>query len=300
MCLYPKSEKVAGWLKDGPLLLDGGGGTSLHPPGIDQGPPVDLWNLTFPDQVLELHRRFVAAGSDVILTNSFGANRFRLARFDAAEKTADVNRRAAEIARAAAGRGRLVFGSIGPAGVSLAKGEASRRDLFDAFVEQARALADAGVDGLVIETMTDTAELYEAVRAAKGTGLPVAACMTFGFGKENDLTAAGVTPEEAAEAVLESGADIVGANCGAGTKGFLSICRRFRAACGLPIWMKPSAGIPRLVGDKLFYDQSAGEFAAEAVKLFDAGALFVGGCCGASPAYIEELRKLLDRRRARR
>ncbi|MBO7708075.1 MAG: homocysteine S-methyltransferase family protein [Thermoguttaceae bacterium] len=286
------NETIADWLSDGPLLLDGGLATSLCPA---PGRPAVLWNMSAPEAVLRLHAEFAAAGSDVVLTNSFGANRFALARCGADVDAAAVNRRAAELARAAVRKGVLVFGAIGPTGASPAKGEVSRREQYLAFVEQARALADAGVDGLVIETMTDPAELREAVRAAKTTAVPVAACMTFGAGKEHDLTPSGVTVEEAAGILLDEGADIVGANCGVGVKGFLSVCRRLRAACRLPIWMKPSAGLPRVVGDKLLYDQSPEEFADAAAELVGAGASFVGGCCGTTPAYIAELRKRLGR-----
>ena len=291
------NEKIAGWLQNGPLLLDGGIGSQLRLAGLRGGESADLWNLTFPDEVLRIHTRFVAAGSGVVLTNSFGANRLRLACYGAADQTVRVNRRAAQIARAAAGRDALVFGSIGPSGTGSANGEEARREWRGAFAEQAQALADTGVDGLVVETMTDPSELYEAVAAAKTTALPVAACMTFGTGKESGRTIGGVVPEDAVRVMLDAGADIVGANCGAGTRGFLSLCRRFRAACDRPIWMKPSAGLPRRVGDRLFYDASAEGFAADAAELAEAGAAFVGGCCGVTPAFIRELRKLLDRRR---
>lgn len=292
------NEKLAAWLSKGPLLLDGGTGTSLRLAGLAPNGSPDLWNLTFPERVLHAAKSFRSAGSDILLTNSFGANRLMLARFGAADKVAEVNRRAAEIARAAAGESALVFGTIGPAGTDPSDGEASRRELYSVFAEQAQSLAAAGVDGLVIETMTGIAELCEAIRGARTTALPVAACMTFGTGERKDRTGTGITPEEAAEAIVAAGADIIGANCGAGTGGFLSLCRRFRAVCALPVWMKPSAGIPRVEGDKLIYGQTPETFTAAAAELLDAGASFVGGCCGITPVFIRRLRSLLDRRRA--
>ncbi|MBQ6159300.1 MAG: homocysteine S-methyltransferase family protein [Thermoguttaceae bacterium] len=292
------NEKLAAWLSDGPLLLDGGTGSLLRFAGLAPNESPDLWNLTFPEKLLHAAKSFRSAGSDILLTNSFGANRLMLARFGAAERVADVNRRAAEIARAAAGKSALVFGTIGPTGVNLSNGDVSRRELYGVFAEQAQSLAAAGVDGLVIETMTDIAELCEAIRGARTTPLPVAACMTFGTGKRKDRTGAGITPEEVAEAVSAAGADIIGANCGAGTEGFLSLCRRFRAVCALPVWMKPSAGIPRTAGDKLIYDLTPETFTAAVAELLDAGASFVGGCCGVTPVFIGRLRSLLDRRRA--
>ena len=287
------NETIAQWLSGGPLITDGGWGTQLQRRGLPLGAMPDLWNLTAPEKVESVAGAYVAAGSDVILTNTFGANRFLLARHDAADRVAEINRRGAEISRRAAdtaNRTVRVFASIGPTGVMLMMGEETPETLFEAFRVQAEALRDGGADALVIETMSDPAEAAAAVRAAKTTGLPVVGCMTFDSGKKKDRTMMGTTPEQMVAALTEAGADVVGSNCGQGIEGFAPICERIRAVTDLPIWMKGNAGLPRMVGGQTIYDQTPEAFADRAMELLDKGASFLGGCCGTDPDYIAELR----------
>lgn len=294
------NDKVAQWLSNGPLVIDGGWGTQLQLRGLPLGEHPDLWNLTNPEKVEEVAAAYVAAGSDIILTNTFGANRFLLARHNAAEKTAEVNKRGVEISKKAAeaaGRPVLVFASMGPTGVMLMMGQETPESLSEAFTVQANAIAEAGADAIVIETMSDLAELKLAVEAAKSTGLPVAASMTFDSGRQKDRTMMGATPEQAVKAMTEAGADIIGSNCGQGIDGFLQICERYRAASDLPIWMKGNAGLPRMEGEKTVYSQTPEAFAESAEKLLDLGASFIGGCCGTTPDYIRKLRERTDRRK---
>jgi methionine synthase I (cobalamin-dependent) len=226
----------------------------------------------------------------VILTNTFGANRLRLAENNLADQVAAINRRGVEISRAAAGRRAKVFASIGPTGKLIMSGEVTEEELRDVFTEQASALAAAGADALVVETMADLTEAAIAVAAAKATGLPVVACMVFDSGKNKDRTLMGTTPEQSVAGLAEAGADVIGANCGQGVAGFIAICQRMRAVTALPLWMKANAGLPEMEGGKTIYRTTPGEFVAHVPDLMAAGANFIGGCCGTSPAFIAALR----------
>jgi methionine synthase I (cobalamin-dependent) len=270
----------------GPVVTDGAWGTQLQQRGLPIGECPDAWNLTQPDKVEEVARAYVDAGSQVILTNTFGANRFILARHGLADQVSEVNRAGVAISRRAADGRALVFASIGPSGVMLVMGEVSEDALREAFSEQARAMADAGADGLVIETMSDLAEAKLATMAAQETGLPVVACMTFDSGANKDRTMMGGTPEQAAEQLTAVGADVIGANCGQGVAGMMDICRRLRDLTDRPIWIKANAGLPEVVDGKTVYRQTPDEFAAYVPQLISAGASFIGGCCGTTPEFI--------------
>ncbi|WCJ57965.1 homocysteine S-methyltransferase family protein [Fontisphaera persica] len=284
---------LAALLAHGPVLTDGAWGTQLQARGLPVGDFPDAWNLSHPDAVREVAAAYLAAGSQLILTNTFGANRLRLAENGLADQVLLINRRGVELSRqAASGRAR-VFASIGPTGKLLMNGDVTEAELSAAFQEQAQALAEAGADGLVIETMADLTEATLAVQAAKATGLPVVGCMVFDSGKNKDRTLMGVTPEQAATALAEAGADVVGANCGQGIAGFVSICQRMRAVTDRPLWMKANAGLPVMEGGRTVYHTTPDEFARFAPELARAGAAFIGGCCGTSPAFIQALRAAL-------
>jgi methionine synthase I (cobalamin-dependent) len=253
----------------------------------------DEWNLSHPERVEEVARAYVEAGSQIILTNTFGANRYILARHSLADRVAEINRAGVEISRrAAAGRAR-VFASLGPSGVMLMMGAVSEMDLQAAFVVQAQAMAEEGADGIVVETMSDPAEARLAVTAAVGTGLPVVACMTFDSGAQKDRTMMGTTPEQAAEQLLAAGADCVGSNCGQGVAGFVAICRRLHAATGRPVWIKANAGLPEVRDGQTVYSQTPEQFVEYVPKLIAAGAAFLGGCCGTTPEFIRAVRKAI-------
>ncbi len=273
-------------LSDGPVVTDGAWGTQLQSRGLPVGACPDAWNLTRAEAVEDVARAYVDAGSRVILTNTFGANRFILVRHDLATRVTEINRAGVEISRRAVGGRAKVFASMGPSGVMLMMGEASEDDLRAGFSEQARAMAEAGADAIVVETMSDPAEARLAVAAAKMTGLPVIACMTFDSGSKLDRTMMGTTPEQASEQLLQSGADVIGSNCGQGIAGFVEICRRLQAASGRAVWVKANAGLPEMRDGKTHYAQTAEEFAAYVPQLVSAGAGFIGGCCGTSPDFI--------------
>jgi methionine synthase I (cobalamin-dependent) len=282
-------------LAAGPVVTDGAWGTQLQARGLPVGSCPDLWNLEHPERVEEVARSYVEAGSQVILTNTFGANRFMLQRHGAADRVVAINRAGTEISRRAAGSKAAVFASIGPSGVVLMMGQVPPEAIEEAFTEQAAALADAGADALVIETMSDPAEAKLAVAAAHGTGLPVVACMVFDSGKNRDRTMMGTTPEQAAEVLLDAGADLIGSNCGQGIAGFLPICRRLAAASSRPVWIKANAGLPELRDGQTVYAQTPAEFAEFVPALVEAGAGFVGGCCGTTPAFIEAVARRFAR-----
>jgi 5-methyltetrahydrofolate--homocysteine methyltransferase len=294
MTLNPRIQTL---IAQGPVLTDGAWGTQLQAQGLAPGDVPDLWNLTHPDKVAAVARAYVEAGSQIILTNTFGANRLRLADSGSAERVAEINEAGARISLEAAAKRALVFASIGPSGKLLMNGDVTGDELRAAFTEQAQALARGGADGLVVETMQDLEEARIATAAAKATGLPVVACMVFDSGKDKDRTMMGNTPEQAAAGLLEAGADVVGANCGQGIAGFVKICARLKAAAGgHPVWIKANAGLPHIRNGKSFYTTTPAEFVGHAPAVLAAGASFIGGCCGTSPDFIRALHQLLRKK----
>jgi len=279
----------------GPVLTDGAWGTQFQVRGLAAGESPDGWNLEHPDRVEDVARAYVEAGSQVILTNTFRANRIALERDPLAAKLEEINRCGVEISRrAAAGRAR-VFASLGPSGKLLMTGEVAADELRAAYSEQASALAAAGADALIFETMSDLEEAKIGVEAAKVTGLPVIVSLAFDSGKNYDRTMMGVTPEQAAAELTAAGADVVGANCGQGIESYAVLGQRLHAATTLPIWLKPNAGLPELVDGKAQYRTAPEEFARHAPALVAAGANFIGGCCGTNPDFIRSLRHALGR-----
>jgi methionine synthase I (cobalamin-dependent) len=256
----------------------------LQARGLPPGEAPDIWNLTHPDRVAAVARAYVDAGSQIVLTNTFRANAIALeGDLDA------INRAGVAISKQAAAGRALVFASIGPTGKMLIAGEIDSLQAQSAFAAQAAALAAAGADALLLETMSDIQEARLAVAAARATGLPVIASFAFDSGKNKDRTMMGATPEAVAVAMVEAGAHAVGANCGVGVEFAAPICRRLHAACDLPIWIKPNAGLPQIHGAAIQYQTSAAFFASHYAALLDAGASFLGGCCGATPDFIRAL-----------
>jgi 5-methyltetrahydrofolate--homocysteine methyltransferase len=272
------------------VITDGAWGTQLQLRGMPLGSTPDTWNLDHPKEVEEVARAYVEAGSQIILTNTFCSNRFILGRHGLADKIADINRFGVEISKKAACDKAKVFASIGPSGVMLLMGDVSMDELQDAFAEQARAQAAAGADGIVIETMSDLSEAKLALAAARETGLPVVASMTFDSGAQLDRTMMGVTPEHAAEQLTSAGADVIGANCGQGIAGYAAICARLHSTTDRPIWIKANAGLPKIVNGNAVYTQTPDEFASFVPQLIQSGAAFIGGCCGTTPEFIKAIR----------
>jgi len=284
---------IANLIKDGPVLTDGAWGTQIMKRGLQPRECPDSWNLSHPEKVEEVAREYVDAGSRVILTNTFGANRYALGKFGLADEVAEININGVDISRRAAGTKAYVFASMGPTGKLLATREVTENDLQQAFEEQAQAMAKAAPDAIVVETMMDLTEARIAATAAKQTGLPVVACLVFDSGRLKDRTMMGNTVEQAVEVLSQLEVDAIGANCGQGIEGFIPICKRMRAATELPLWMKPNAGRPETVDGQAVYTTTAQDFVRFVPELIQAGANFIGSCCGSDPAFIREIGKTL-------
>jgi methionine synthase I (cobalamin-dependent) len=272
-----------------PVLTDGAWGTEFQKRGLRPGEPADLWNLARPDEVIAVAAAYVAAGSEVILTNTFRANPHALAALGAASQTAEINRAGVRLSREAAGDRAKVFASVGPVGKLLSAGEIGEDEVRSALRAQVEALAEAKPDAILFETFSDLAEASLAVEVGRATGLPVVVSFAFDSGKGHDRTMMGVTPEKAGAAMRDAGAAAVGANCGAGPDAFVAVCRRLKESSGLPVWIKPNAGLPVIREGRAVYTLAPADFAAFLPALVEAGAAFVGGCCGTAPEFIAEL-----------
>ena len=272
------------------IVADGAMGTMLQIAGLPAGASPESWLLENPDPVRDVHRAYVEAGADLILTCTFGGTRTRLERKGFGERVAEVNRRAVEIAREAAGDRAYVAGDIGPLGAFLAPmGKITVEQAVEIFAEQAAALAEAGVDVLYIETMSDLNEVRAAVEGAQqaGSGIPIFATLSF---DRHGRTNMGVSPEQATETLLALGVDAFGANCGATlemTEG--AIAKMHQAAPQASLIVKPNAGKPRTVGREVVYDATPADMAEYARRFVALGARVVGGCCGSTPAHIRAI-----------
>jgi len=284
-----------------PLLGDGAMGTELMLAGLEQGNCGEEWNLTHPDKVLAIQRRYAEAGSDCILTNTFGGSRIMLNRHGNAEKVADINKAGVEIARKAFnGRPGYVIGDIGPfGGLMEPYGDFSEAEVSAAFREQAKALVEAGADAIIIETQTSLEELLLGIEAAREAG---ATCVIGSMAYDVTLdgstfrTMMGVDPEQAAEFIEEHGAHVVALNCGTGMdmERAREAIGRYRKTTELPLMAQPNAGQPRLVNMKVTYDELPEQMAAGVKPLLEAGASIVGACCGSTPGHIRAFRKEID------
>jgi 5-methyltetrahydrofolate--homocysteine methyltransferase len=288
-------------LKERPLLGDGAMGTQLMMAGLEQGNSGEAWNLTHPDRVLAIQRRYVEAGSECLLTNTFGGSRIMLNRHGHADDVVAVNAAAVAIAREAFGaREGYVIGDIGPfGGLMEPYGEFTETEVFEAFREQAKALVDAGADAIIIETQTSLEELRFGLLAAREAG---AACVIGSMAYDVTLdgstfrTMMGVDPERAAEFMQANGADIVALNCGTGMdmERARQAVRRYQQVTDRPIMAQPNAGQPKLVDMKVVYDETPEQMVSGVVPLLEAGAAIVGGCCGSTPDHIRAFRQAID------
>jgi 5-methyltetrahydrofolate--homocysteine methyltransferase len=281
-------------IKERPVVTDGSWGTQMQKRGLKRGECPDSWNLSHPDWVEDVAKQYVAAGSRIILTNTFQSNRLSLERFNLGDKAAEINAAGVRISKHAAVGRAYVFASIGPSGKMLITKETTEAELQSVFEEQACSQAQAGADGIIVETMMDLVEAQIAAAAAKRTGLPVIASMVFDSGVDKDTTLMGNTPEQAAEVFAKIGVDGVGANCGQGIEGFIPICKRLRQATDLAVWMKPNAGLPKVEDEKTIFYTTAMEFAKFVPELIAAGADFIGACCGSDQEFVKEIRRIVD------
>ncbi len=290
-----KKQTLLGRLAGGgTLIADGATGTYLQARGLEPGGDPETMNVTNPQVVQGMAPEYLAAGSDLVQTNSFGGNRFMQAKYGYGERVPELNRLAAEHARGQSDKAdgtRFVAGSMGPTGELIEPvGETPAGDVYHAFVEQVTALEEGGVDVIVVETMISVEEAKLAVRAVKEhTGLPVAALTTFDKGPRGYFTMMGDTPESAVALLAEAGADILGTNCGNGIDVMVELGERFRFVTTGPIWLNSNAGIPLIRQGQLIYPESPAQMAEGFKKLSDMGVEIVGGCCGTTPAHIRAL-----------
>ena len=288
-------------IKERPLLGDGAMGTQLMIAGLEQGNCGEEWNLTHPEKVLAIQRAYVEAGSDCILTNTFGGSRIMLNRHSKADQVAQINKAGVELARQAFGdRDGYVIGDIGPFGGLLEPfGEFKESQVRQAFEEQAAALVEAGADAIIIETQTSLEELLLGIKAAQQAG---AVCIVGSMAYDVTLdgstfrTMMGVEPERAAEFMEENGAHVVALNCG--TRMDMIRARdaveRYKSVTGLPIMVQPNAGQPKLINMKVVYDETPEQMVQGLAQLLDTGVNIVGTCCGSTPGHIRAFKRELD------
>ena len=285
----PLADIIAtkGW-----CVADGATGTNLFERGLETGYPPELWSVERPDDILWLHNSFIDAGSDLILTNSFGGTAFRLKLHHAQHRVVELNEAAAKLARQAAdthtkstGRQVVVAGSIGPTGELFEPlGALTHSSAVAAFREQASALAKGGVDVLWIETMSSNEEVAAAIEGAKPTGLPICSTMTFDTASRSMM---GVTPADFASFAVAQGADFIGANCGIGPAELLhSVGVILTQANDIPVVAKGNCGIPAYLNGTIHYHGTPELMAEYALFARDVGAKIIGGCCGTSPVHV--------------
>jgi len=275
-------------LGKGPLVGDGAMGTMLEAAGLPAGACRELWNIEHPERVLAVHRVYIEAGSDIIETNTFfGGNRIQLAKWGLEGRAVEFNQAAVRLAREAAGERVIVSVSMGPTGEVLAPlGNRDPAQAADAFREQAAAAAEAGADAATVETFYALEEIKLAIAAALEAGLPVMATMTF---EPSGRTMMGVAPADAARALTDYGATVVGANCGTGPEQMLAAAEAMLAATDRPIMVQPNAGMPRLVGGKTVFPETPETMAEYAERFIALGVKIVGGCCGTTPDHIRAI-----------
>ena len=284
-----------------PLLCDGAMGTQLMLAGLEQGNCGEAWNLTHPERVLGIQRRYVEAGSECLLTNTFGGSRIMLTRHGEGEHVVAINKAGVEVARRAFGDSDgYVIGDMGPfGGLMEPYGDFTEAQVRSAFEEQARALVEGGADAIIIETQTSLEELGIGIESAQKAG---ARCIIGSMAYDVTLdgstfrTMMGVEPEQAADFMEKRGAHIVALNCGTrmDMQRALTAVQRYKSVTRLPVMVQPNAGQPKLVQMKVVYDETPDQMVKDLLPILDAGANIVGACCGSTPEHIRTFRKTMD------
>lgn len=280
------------------LLFDGAIGTQLQERGLGIGETSEGWNLTCPDRVREMHRSYLEVGAQVLTTNSFGGNRYKLEKAGLGDQIYQINLQAAAIAREAAGGKAWVAGSVGPTGEFLQPlGSVSSEEMKEVFRLQIKALLDGGADLIIVETMSAIEEACLAVQAARELGdFPVIGSMIFEAAKQGYRTMMGVDIPTGVRGLLDAGADVVASNCGNGIEGFIKIVEAMRGLTDVPILAEPNAGLPQLERGKTVYRQSPEMMASKLPLLLESGANIVGGCCGTTPEHIRRFAEVVGNR----
>jgi len=278
-----------------PVLLDGGMGTMLFEKGLEHGHAPELWNVDQPDDVADIHRQYLNAGSDAILTNTFGGTSVKLADHDLEKMAHKINYAAARLARSVCVDGKYVIGDIGPTGKLLEPyGDLQESVLQASLEEQIGALIDGGVDAILFETQMDMQEALFGIKVAKNLcSLPVIASFTFNKTKRGFFTLMGNSVLDVMRGATFAGADIVGANCGLDSIEMAPLIQKISEATGLPIFAKPNAGMPELKNGHVHYSQPLDEFLEPLSGYLEEGTKLIGGCCGTGPDHIRGIRKLI-------
>ena len=273
------------------LISDGATGTYLQAHGLEAGGCPEEFNVSHPEIVRGMAREYFESGSDMVLTNSFGGNRFMLKKYGHGDEVRELNRLAAEHAHSQAPPDRYVVGSVGPTGEFLEPlGEVTEEEMYDAFVAQVTALEEGGADAVVIETKTALEEATLAIKAAKeNTGLVVMSTMTFDKGPRGLFTMMGVTPEQAVNGLQDAGADVVGTNCGNGIEIMVELAQEMRGLTDGYLLVHSNAGIPAIVKGRIVYPETPAFMAEGFARLADMGINIIGGCCGTEPDHIRAL-----------
>ncbi|HNW50539.1 MAG TPA: homocysteine S-methyltransferase family protein [Prolixibacteraceae bacterium] len=279
-------------IKGKTLVSDGAWGTFLQQMGLQPGECPESWNLKYPEKVLQIAQSYIDAGSDMIETNSFGGNSFKLSYFGLQDQVYELNKAAAEISRKAAGSEKHVLGSIGPTGKMLVMGDVTYEELYEAFKEQAIALEAGGADALIMETMSDIDEARAAVSACReNTSCEVICTMTFEKSGEGLFhTMMGVTPAEMVQAMIDAGATIIGANCGNGMENMIGITEEIRKThLTIPVLIHANAGAPVYCNGETQFLETPDVTAGFVDQLISSGANIIGGCCGTTPDHIRAI-----------
>lgn len=278
------------------LVADGAWGTELIKKGLAVGDVPEVWNLENPFFVKEIAKSYRDAGADIILTNTFGANRLKLKRTGFKGDVKEINKIGVELSKEEA-KSALVFASIGPTGELLKPlGNFNEADFIEVFSEQVKGLVEGKVDGVIIETMSDVGEALCALEAVKkNSSLLVGVSFSFNKGHKGFATMMGLSIEQAVKAVLEKSPDIIGANCGSVTiEDMIDIAGTMKKFTSLPLWIKANAGLPLIKDKKTVYPQTPEEITSFIPDLIEAGAKIIGGCCGTTPEHIKKIREKVD------
>jgi 5-methyltetrahydrofolate--homocysteine methyltransferase len=287
---------VQNWIKNGPLVMDGAMGTELIDLGLQVTDCPHRWNIERWEDVRAVHKSYVEAGADIILTNTFGANEYRLSLFGLDHEVYELNHSGVEVAKDIGDRPYLIAGDIGPTGYLLAPyGDFSPSDFVRCFYQQAVALDEANVDLFVVETQSDPREAVAAIKGIrKASTKPIIVTFSFSYGKNGYRTVMGTSPDEALKALLGKDIQGFGVNCGEGLEQYIELVKMVRKMTTLPLMAKPNAGRPELIRGEVRYNETPDDFRRMIPELLAAGADFVGGCCGTTPAHIKVIREAVD------
>ena len=290
-------HKISDIISTGKLLTsDGAWGTYLFKKGLASSTCPEEWNLSHYDDVFDIAKSYELAGSDIISTNSFGSNSFKLSQYNLQEKLAMICQTAVEISRKAAGADKLIMASLGPTGKFLIMGDVTSEELYDSFKQQAVAFEKGGADAVCIETFYALDEAEQAIAAVReNTSLEVVCTFTFDKSDFGFKTLMGISPQKMTESLILCGADIIGANCGSGFEDMIEIVKRIReVSARIPIIIQANAGLPVLENNQLVYSETPDKIKGIIPRLIDAGANIIGGCCGTTPEHIKVISEIID------